>query len=80
MSPDTARNAAFHLQSAVDHFRRFAILAEEGLDRPINLELAANNLELALNDLGLTMKVRPKNAATAEKLLSDFEFVMTGKR
>jgi hypothetical protein len=75
MTPDTARNAAFHLQLAVDHFKRFAILAEEGLDRPVNLTLAANNLELALNDLGLTMNVRPKS----EPSLAAFEDFMMGR-
>jgi hypothetical protein len=48
---DKARNAAFCLVNAAEHLRKYAILMEEGIERPINIELAINNINFALNSL-----------------------------
>jgi hypothetical protein len=46
-----ARNVAFLLRNASDELRKYAILAAEGIDSPVSLTLARNNIALALRDM-----------------------------
>lgn len=55
MDADTARSIAFHLRSASDFLREYAILKREGIDAATSLLLAQNNLKLAAADLGLDL-------------------------
>jgi hypothetical protein len=46
-----ARNVAFLLRNASDELRKYAILAAEGIDSPVSLALARNNIALAMQDM-----------------------------
>lgn len=64
MDPDNARDAAFCLEIAVRHLRKYAVLMEHGIERPINLELALNNIRFGLENLGMFVT----STATPEEL------------
>ena len=55
MNSDNARDAAFSLDTAVRQLREYAILMENGIERPINLELAFNNIRGALTSLCISV-------------------------
>lgn len=57
MNSDDARDAAFNLRAASDYFREYAVLLRAGVERPINLELAVNNLRCALRNIGAELKL-----------------------
>lgn len=51
MTIEDIRNAAFTLQSAVDHLRKYAILAEVGAETEICLQLAMNSVRAGMECL-----------------------------
>ena len=52
MTPANARDCAFNLATAVRQLRKYADLMDHGIECPVELEMAMNNIRSGLNDLG----------------------------
>lgn len=66
MDIEAARSIAFHLRSASDFMREYAILKREDLDAPNSLLLARINLMIAAKDMGFDLVPRAPRLEAAE--------------
>lgn len=65
MDVETARTLAFLLRCSADQFRKYAILKEEGIESPVSLELALNNITLVVSAVRADSNASPPDVVSA---------------